>query len=129
MHVTGPLREKVLSSLADDESRRILASVLEKPKPPSQIEREVGLAPTTLYRKISQLKACGLLMVHRFNVSPDGKKETMYACTFEEIKLRPSADGFEIELVESAESLERRWFELFFSRGSVSPPEPSSSVS
>jgi DNA-binding transcriptional ArsR family regulator len=129
VRVTGALRERILSCLADDESRRILASVVERPKAPSEIEHDIGLTQTTLYRKISLLKACGLLMVHKYNISPDGKKETIYACTFDEIRLRPSADGFEIEIVETAESLERRWFELFFARSSVSPPEPSSGSS
>jgi DNA-binding transcriptional ArsR family regulator len=127
--VTGELAEKIIASLADIESRRIISATLEKPKTAVAIEAELNLPHTTLYRKITELRECGLLMVDNFALRPDGKREAVYACSFAEIHFRTDQAGIELEIVQSARSLERRWFELFFSKRNVSSPETPSAAS
>lgn len=118
--MTGPLRERMLASLADPESQRILIAVVAKPKTTAEIEKEVGLPQSTVYRKISELKECGLLMVERYVVRPDGRREAVYACPFTELRLKALDGEIELEVIQTEESLEKRWFELFFSKQGVS---------
>src|ERR1035437_4432960 len=114
MKVAEGLREKILAQLADSESFQIIACVLEEKKSAMTIAKELNLPSTTLYRKISELKECGLLMIDTFALRPDGKREALYACTFREMVFRATTEhGFELEIIPSARSLEKRWFELF----------------
>jgi DNA-binding transcriptional ArsR family regulator len=114
MRVVGPLKEMIIASLSDPESRRIIRAVIAKPKTSVEIEREVGLPPSTLYRKISELKECGLMMVEEFEVKHDGKREALYACPFAEIRFKVRQGEIELELIQTEESIEKKWFELFF---------------
>jgi len=118
--VEGHLKERIIASLADPESRKILIAVVAKPKTVAEIEEETDLPQSTLYRKISELRGCGLLMIERFAISPDGRREAMYACPFAELRFKPTQDGIEFELIETEQSLEKKWFELFFSRENIS---------
>jgi predicted transcriptional regulator len=124
VNVTGELKERVIAVLADPESRRIITGVYEEPKTISTISEEIGLPHSTLYRKVSELKKCGLLMVDRFVVKPDGKREAVYARSFDEVRVKSERQDVQVEIVESTKSLEKRWFELFFANRAFSSPEP-----
>jgi hypothetical protein len=119
--VTGDLRQKIINQLADPESHNIIASVLREQKTAAMIGEELDLPPSTLYRKISELKECRLLMIDSFAFRLDGKREARYACTFSEISFRAEGNEIELEIIPSKRSLEKRWFELFFSRGRIDP--------
>jgi DNA-binding transcriptional ArsR family regulator len=123
LRVTGNLRDRIISKLADPESRQILTSVFREHKTAIMIGQEVALPPSTLYRKISELKECGLLMVDSFSIRPDGKREARYVCTFNEIVFKPGEGEVELEITSSARSLEKRWFDLFFSKTTERFPE------
>jgi DNA-binding transcriptional ArsR family regulator len=114
--VTGDLRQKIINQLADQESHDIIAAVLREQKTAAMIGEELDLPPSTLYRKISELKECGLLMIDSFDFRPDGKREARYACSFSEILFKTKGDKIELEIIPSARGLEKRWFELFFSK-------------
>ena len=120
VRVSGHLREKMISSFANPESRRIISAVIARPKTAVEIEKELDLPPSTLYRKISELRECGLLMVEEFEVRQDGRKEALYACPFAEVRFKVVQGNIELELVQTEESLERRWFELFSSKQGLS---------
>jgi DNA-binding transcriptional ArsR family regulator len=124
MKVTGSLRERIIAQLADPESRKIITSVLGGRKTATSIGKELSLPPSTLYRKISELRESGLLMIDSFALRSDGKREALYARTFSEIVFRTKGREIELEVVLSARSLERRWFELFSSRNASSPEQP-----
>lgn len=115
LRVAGHLKERMIASLADPESRRIIATVLAKPKTAVEIEKELGLPQSTLYRKISELKDCGLLMVEKFVVRLDGRREALYACPFSEVRIKAEQGEIGLEVIQTEESLETKWFELFFS--------------
>jgi predicted transcriptional regulator len=114
MRLAKGLRERMLIQLADPDSYQIIASVLKGSKSAIAIGRELNLPSSTLYRKISELKECALLMTDTFVVRPDGRREALYACTFKEIAFRTTEEGLELELTPTERSLEKRWFELFF---------------
>jgi hypothetical protein len=123
MRATDDLRERILAQLADIESLRIIASVLNERKTAIEIGKELGLPSTTLYRKVSELKECGLLTVDTFGFRPNGKREAQYGCAFSEIVLRTTSHGLELELIPSRKSQEKRRFELLSSKdGGASPP-------
>ncbi len=82
---------------------------------------ELGLTQSTLYRKISALRSCGLLMVDRFLVSDDGKREALYVTTFTEMTLKAVNGRMELDLVETTRSRERRWLTAFFAEGITEP--------
>lgn len=114
--VSGRLKEMMIASLSDSESRRIIIAVMAKPKTAVEIETELGVPQSTLYRKISELRECGLLMVEMFEVRPDGRREAVYVCPFAEVRFTAGRGEIELEVIQTEESLEKRWFDLFFSR-------------
>jgi hypothetical protein len=114
--ITGELRERMIAYLSDPESRQIISSVLKEPKTATTVRIELNLPASSAYRKISELRDCGLLMVDRFLIRPDGKREALYSCSFSEIDLKVESGDLVLEVVPSKRSLEKRWFELFFSR-------------
>ena len=116
VRVAGPFKEKLIASLSDPESRKIIMAVMTKPKTAVEIEQELDMPQSTLYRKISELKECGLLMIDRYSVKPDGRREAMYAVPFAEIRFKAFQGQIEVELIQTEESLMKRWFELFFSK-------------
>jgi hypothetical protein len=59
-------------------------------------------------------------MIERFTVRLDGRREALYACPFSEVRFKAEQGEIELEVVQTEESLEKRWFELFFSRQEVS---------
>ena len=119
MKATEALRERILAQVADLESIQIVVSVLDNRKTATEIRKELGLPSTTLYRKISELKECGLLMTDTFEFRHDGRREAVYACTFSEIVLRTTQKGVELEITPSKRNLEKGWFDLFFSKKSA----------
>lgn len=116
MKVGGELRDAIIAQLGDPDSRRIITATLVNSKTTQAIGAELALPTSTLYRKIAELKRCGLLMVDRISVREDGKREPAYVCTFKELTLRPGPDEVELDMVLSDRGTERRWFDLFFAR-------------
>lgn len=114
MKIEGNLRDEIIAQLADPDSRRIIISTIREPKTAMAIGRELNLPTSTLYRKISELKGCGLLMVDRIAIREDGKREPAYTCTFKEISFKAREKEVELELVLSDRGMEKKWFELFF---------------
>jgi predicted transcriptional regulator len=114
VRVAGPLRERMIASLSDPESREIITAVLAKPRTAVEIEEELNMPQSTLYRKITELKECGLLMIDRFLVKLDGRREAIYAVPFAEIRFKALEGQIEVEVVQTEESVTKRWFELFF---------------
>ncbi|HKT21631.1 MAG TPA: hypothetical protein VJR06_03270 [Nitrososphaerales archaeon] len=113
MRLDGDDARKVLAAVADPESWSILQCVLRGRKDAMAIERELALPQSTVYRKLTQLRESGLIMVDEFVIKPGGKRDTIYTTTFQEIHFVAELEGIEIEIVESQKSIERRWFTLF----------------
>ena len=115
MRLEKALGERVLEVLTDPESRSIVNATLV-PKTVLTLEVELRMNRSTLYRKLHHLKECGLVMVDSYILKDDGKKEAMLTRTFAEVRAVAEDHEMRIELVESERALEKRWFELFFSR-------------
>src|SRR5690348_12399169 len=98
MKVTGELRQRMVAALGDSETQEILSLVIKESKTSAAISTELNLPISTVYRKMGQLRECGLILIDRFLVSPDGKREAVYSCAFTEIKFRPEAGGLGLEI-------------------------------
>ena len=129
MKITGGLRDRMIAHLADPESRRIISSVIKEPKTAATIEAELNLPASSAYRKISGLKDSGLLMVDRFMIRSDGRREAFYSCSFSEIKFTVEQGDLELDVVPTPRSMEKRWFEMFFSKATPRSPEQRSGAS
>jgi predicted transcriptional regulator len=116
VRVKGNLQEKIIAQFADAESRKIISSVRTKPKTVMTIGSELKLPQSTVYRKVLDLKECGLLMVHNFVFRPDGKREALYECTFSELRFKTRDDEIEVVITLTERALEKRWLNLFLSR-------------
>jgi hypothetical protein len=121
--VEGYLRESIIAQLADSDSRRIINSILKESKTAQAVCRELDMPTSTLYRKIGELKRCGLIVIDRIELREDGKREPAYACAFKEISFKPGEKDVELEVVPSERGVEKAWFDLFFARAGTAPPE------
>jgi DNA-binding transcriptional ArsR family regulator len=121
--VDGDLRDAIMAQLADPDSRRIINATLREAKTAQAIGKELDLPTSTLYRKIADLKRCGLLMADRIVTREDGKREPAYACTFAEVVVRPGEKEVQLEVVLTERGMERKWFELFFPKAASDSQE------
>ena len=119
--VGADMGRAILASVADTESRRIVECLLGEPKTTPAIGKEVHLPQSTLYRKVSEMKACGLLLIDSFEIKCDGKREARYSCAFTEIVFRAKGGETELEVVPTQRSIEKRWAAKFSDRD-LTPP-------
>ncbi|MDE1821093.1 MAG: helix-turn-helix transcriptional regulator [Euryarchaeota archaeon] len=66
--------DRILEALADPTMRAILLALNERAQPAPVIESELRMPHSSLYRKIHELKALGLLGVERVEITPQGKR-------------------------------------------------------
>jgi hypothetical protein len=50
--------------------------------------REDGIPKTSLYRKMTELLKAGLILVDRFEITPDGKKFELFISKYENIEIQ-----------------------------------------
>lgn len=79
--VTGPdlkdFHMHLLEILADRNCVSILQAIDKEPKPVSQISCECSIGPGAVYRKLTLLKAAGMVDSN-YKIRPDGKKFFLY---------------------------------------------------
>lgn len=80
-------RQRILNALADEYSSRILKATRYKAKSASDLMRDEGIPKTSLYRKLDELLKARLILVDRFEVSPDGKKFELFISKYENIDI------------------------------------------
>lgn len=71
-------KAQVLQALADDYSRKILASTIVVAKSVIDISREHNIPISTAYRRVHELLESGLLTIQRIIITDDGKKYEIY---------------------------------------------------
>ncbi|HEV2165663.1 MAG TPA: winged helix-turn-helix domain-containing protein [Thermoplasmata archaeon] len=81
-------QEAILRALGDPLSRQILLLLGDAPKPARDLLAVVSVPQSTLYRRLGELKAMGLLDVQRSVISEDGKKIELYRSLLEEVEIR-----------------------------------------
>ena len=71
-------KERVLSAIADEYSRRILAFTMDEPVSALQVSKASGIPNTTLYRRIEELVEAGLIASVKSGRTVDGKWHYLY---------------------------------------------------
>ena len=68
--------------LADEYSRKILASALAEPKSVEDLSKENNIPLSTCYRRMHDMLNEGILVVERIVITPDGKRYELYRSGF-----------------------------------------------
>ncbi len=74
--------------LADEYSRKILASALPDPKSVEDLSKENGIPLSTCYRRVHDMLREGVVVVERIVVTADGKRYELYRSGFSALTLR-----------------------------------------
>ena len=70
--------QKVVSMLADAESRTILFSIVKKGKTASELSQKYKIPLSSVYKKISDLEELTLIKVDSCRISDSGRKFKIY---------------------------------------------------
>lgn len=70
--------QKIIESLSNVCTRAVLFSIKKQSKDATQIAEELKLSISTVYKTLSALEDLGLIEVHKFIFSSEGKKIKKY---------------------------------------------------
>lgn len=91
------LAKQVMSALADDVSRKIIASVVAKGKTVQEISAEQSIALSTCYRRSRTLVDQGILFVERIVVTGDGKRYALLRSSLKSVDLSSNFQGLTVK--------------------------------
>lgn len=107
-------KERVLSAIADEYSRMILAYTMDKPASALQVSKASGIPSTTLYRRIEELVEAGLIASVKTGRTVDGKWHDLYRSLLRRINV--SFENGEVRIdVAINESVSDRFTKLWTS--------------
>ncbi|UWG47709.1 Transcriptional regulator containing HTH domain,ArsR family [Halanaeroarchaeum sp. HSR-CO] len=111
----NPPLQTVLTSLTDEDSRRILES-LNDPLSAREIAEVCDIPLSTTYRKLNVLSEASLVS-ERIDVSEPGKHTTRYKADFEKVTVKLNEDGeFQVDVATEIAGrdsvLSTRWQEI-----------------
>jgi len=87
------IKKAITTALADEDMLNIINSVTDESKSLRSIMTERNIAYTTAYRKTQWLLNQSLLVVDRFEITPDGKKSSLVRSTLRSIGVKYEQDG------------------------------------
>lgn len=82
---------RLLEILSDRKCVSILGAINKEPKPVSQISCECSICPGVVYRKLTLLKAAGMVDSN-YKIRPDGKKFFLYRSLLDHINFSFNGD-------------------------------------
>jgi hypothetical protein len=97
------IKKAIVSALADEDMMKIMNSVTNESKSIRTIMTQRNIAYTTAYRKTKWLLNQSLLVVDRFEITPDGKKSSLVRSALRSIAVKYEQDG--TILVEAEENV------------------------
>jgi hypothetical protein len=116
MRITGQqVRDALIRALADDYSRKILLSTLDKARSVEELSHSLLIPISTAYRRVNEMKDVGLLTVEKTIITDEGKKFELYRSSFKGINLQLEKGDLvvDVELNEDvATRLSRLWASL-----------------
>ena len=92
-------KDKVLQALADEYSRSILLSTIQKAKSAVELSTEKNIPISTAYRRLHELQEAGLVAVERSVITNDGKKFDLYRSTVKSVAISFNLGATEVELI------------------------------
>ncbi|MFB6298227.1 MAG: ArsR/SmtB family transcription factor [Salinirussus sp.] len=85
-----------LTLLDDEYARAILRAVRSEPKPAREILSEVDASRSTVYRRLDQLEAAGLLRTD-LAYDPDGHHRTVFEASLGTVSVEITPEGLSVE--------------------------------
>jgi predicted transcriptional regulator len=107
-------KQAILAALADKEIVRIMDCAMFRSKSVNDVIRETGVSHSTAYRKIKWMLEEGLLLTERMDITPDGKKFSLFRSTLKSINVKYELGKTRLEIEYNVNVLERT-AERFFS--------------
>ena len=92
------LRKTILQAMADDCALAILKGTTYRACSAMEIIHQHQLAPSSVYRRISEFVDAGLLTVDRIVITKDGKKYSLYRSTVRDIRAEYRSGEFELSV-------------------------------
>lgn len=92
-------KDRVLKALADEYSRSIILSTIQKSRSAVELSSEKNIPITTAYRRLHELQEAGLVAVERSVITEDGKRFELYRSTVKSVAISFHLGSIEIELV------------------------------
>lgn len=87
------MKKAITTAIANEDMMKIMNSVTDESKSLRSIMVERNIAYTTVYRKTKWLLNQSLLVVDRFEITPDGKKSSLVRSTLRSIAVKYEQDG------------------------------------
>jgi len=113
--VMGPEFETLVGFLDDEYTRDILTATSQQPMTVQELSDVSAAAPSTLYRRVEQLREADLLE-EQTRIRQDGHHDTVYAATLAEVRVTLEDGQFDAEVKraneDAADRLQRLWGEL-----------------
>ncbi len=110
-------RQAILVAVADKEMVKILECAMFHSKSVNDVIRETGVSHSTAYRKIRWMLEQGLLFTEKIDITPDGKKFSLFRSTVKSINIRYEHGIMTVQVEYNINTLERT-AERLFSLGS-----------
>lgn len=102
------IKKAIVAALADEDMMKIMNSVTDESKSIRTIMTERNITYTTAYRKTKWLLNQSLLVVDRFEITPDGKKSSLVRSTLCSVAVKYEQDGsISVEAEENVNALKK----------------------
>lgn len=102
----APDPETLFTLLGDEYVRTILKAASEDPMSARELAEVCGSARSTVYRRVDDLVAAGVLL-ERTRIQSDGSHHHVYETQLDELTLRVTEGTFEVELEVKPDATER----------------------
>ena len=72
------INQKIITALADSESRSILFSIIRKGKTATVLSQSLNIPLSSVYKKLSDLEDLTLIQVEKYMISEKGRRFKIY---------------------------------------------------
>ena len=72
------INQKIITALADSESRSILFSIIRKGKTATNLSESLKIPLSSVYKKLSDLEDLALIQVEKYMISEKGRRFKIY---------------------------------------------------
>ena len=72
------INQKIITALADSESRSILFSIIRKGKTATDLSESLKIPLSSVYKKLSDLEDLALILVEKYMISEKGRRFKTY---------------------------------------------------
>lgn len=106
-------KHAIMTAMADKEMVKILDCATFRSRSVNDVIRETGISHSTAYRKIKWMLEESLLFTERIEVTPDGKKFSLFRSTLRSINARYEHGKLAVDIEYNVDVLEKTAERLF----------------